>query len=134
MISSGLVSQGIDQYVDEFISKQSPKRLKMIQIFYQLTLDSNRMIMADILVVLCLIQLIIDKLYGLTALGVTGVLSGLSVSFIMPLAISEVAGSYLNRTVIFDPSILRTPGMMICGISVVVVIIAQLIMRKTARN
>ena len=90
--------------------------------------------MAGILVVLCLIQLIIDKLYGLTALGVTGVLSGLSVSFIMPLAISEVAGSYLNRIVIFDPSILRTPGMMICGISVVVVIIAQLIMRKTARN
>ena len=85
----------------------------MIQIFYQLTLDSNRMIMAGILVVICLIQLIIDKLYGLTALGVTGVLSGLSVSFIMPLAISEVAGSYLNRTVIFDPSILRTPGMMI---------------------
>jgi len=125
LISSGLVSQGIDQYVDEFISKQSPKKL---------TLDSNRMIMAGILVVLCLIQLIIDKLYGLTALGVTGVLSGLSVSFIMPLAISEVAGSYLNRTVIFDPSILRTPGMMICGISVVVVIIAQLIMRKTARN
>ena len=123
------VPQGIDQYVDEFISKQSPKRLKMIQIFYQLTLDSNRMIMAGILVVLCLIQLIIDKLYGLTALGVTGVLSGLSVSFIMPLAISEVAGSYLNRTVIFDPSILRTPGMMICGISVVVVIIAQLINR-----
>lgn len=132
LISSGLVSQGIDQYVDEFISKQSPKRLKMIQIFYQLTLDSNRMIMGIILVVLCLIQLIVDKLYGLTALGVTGVLSGLSVSFVMPLAISEVAGSYLNRTVIFDPSILRTPGMMICGISVVVAILAQLIMRKSS--
>ena len=70
----------------------------------------------------------------LTALGVTGVLSGLNVSYIMPLAISEGASSYLNRTVIFDPSILRTPGMMICGISVVVVIIAQLIMRKTARK
>ena len=74
------------------------------------------------------------KLYGLTALGVTGVLSGLCVSYIMPLAISEGASSYLNRTVIFDPSILRTPGMMICGISVVVVIIAQLIMGKTARK
>ena len=106
----------------------------MIQIFYQLTLDSNRMIMGVILVVLCLIQLIIDRLYGLTALGVTGVLSGLCVSFVMPLAISEGAGSYLNRTVIFDPSILRTPGMMICVISVVVVILAQLIMRKTARS
>lgn len=134
LISSGLVSQGIDQYVDDYISKQSPKRLKMIQIFYQLTLDSNRMIMGVILIVLCLIQLIVDKLYGLTALGVTGVLSGLCVSYIMPLAISEGASSYLNRTVIFDPSILRTPGMMICGISVVVVIIAQLIMRKTARK
>ena len=124
LISSGLVSQG----------KQSPKRLKMIQIFYQLTLDSNRMIMGVILIVLCLIQLIVDKLYGLTALGVTGVLSGLNVSYIMPLAISEGASSYLNRTVIFDPSILRTPGLMICGISVVVVIIAQLIIRKTARG
>ena len=134
LISSGLVSQGIDQYVDDYISKQSPKRLKMIQIFYQLTLDSNRMIMGVILIVLCLIQLIVDKLYGLTALGVTGVLSGLNVSYIMPLAISEGASSYLNRTVIFDPSILRTPGLMICGISVVVVIIAQLIIRKTARG
>ena len=132
LISSGLVSQGIDQYVDDYISKQSPKRLKMIQIFYQLTLDSNRMIMGVILIVLCLIQLIVDKLYGLTALGVTGVLSGLNVSYIMPLAISEGASSYLNRTVIFDPSILRTPGLMICGISVVVVIIAQLIIRNTA--
>ena len=134
LISSGLVSQGIDQYVDNYISQQSPKRLKMIQIFYQLTLDSNRMIMGVILIVLCLIQLIVDKLYGLTALGVTGVLSGLNVSYIMPLAISEGASSYLNRTVIFDPSILRTPGLMICGISVVVVIIAQLIIRKTARG
>ena len=120
--------------MDDYISQQSPKRLKMIQIFYQLTLDSNRMIMGVILIVLCLIQLIVDKLYGLTALGVTGVLSGLNVSYIMPLAISEGASSYLNRTVIFDPSILRTPGLIICGISVVVVIIAQLIMRKTARN
>ena len=129
LISPALISQGIDQYVDNYISQQSPKRLKMIQIFYKLTLDSNRMIMGAILVVLCLIQLIVDKLYGLTALGVTGLLSGLSVSFIMPLAISEGASSYLNRTVIFDPSILRTAGLMICGISVVVVIIAQLINR-----
>ena len=64
--------------------------------------------MAGILVVLCLIQLIIDKLYGLTALGVTGVLSGLSVSFIMPLAISEVAGSYLNMWYICCSSNNRT--------------------------
>ena len=75
LISSGLISQGIDQYVDNYISQQSPKRLKMIQIFYQLTLDSNRMIMGAILVVLCLIQLIVDYFYGLTVLGVTVLLS-----------------------------------------------------------
>lgn len=33
LISSGLISQGIDQYVDNYISQQSPKRLKMIQFF-----------------------------------------------------------------------------------------------------
>lgn len=134
LISSGLISQGIDQYVDEFISKQSPKRLKMIQIFYQLTLDSNRMIMGGILIVLCLIQIIVDKLYGLTVLGVTGVLSGLCVAFIMPIVISEGAGSYLNRTVTFDTTLLKTPGMILCGLSAVVIILSQIIMKKTARN
>ena len=34
LISSGLISQGIDQYVDNYISQQSPKKIEDDTIFF----------------------------------------------------------------------------------------------------
>lgn len=134
LISSGLVAQGIDQYVTEFINKQSPKKLKVIKVIYQLTLDQNRMIIGIIIVVLCLLELLLDKLKGLRSISLTGILSGLSVGFIMPVIISNGASSYLNRTIVFDHGILRTPGLMISGICLVIFILSQILIIKKNKS
>lgn len=134
LISSGLVAQGIDQYVTEFINKQSPKKLKVIKLIYALTLNSNRMIIGGILVVLCLLELVLDKLKGLRSISLTGVLSGISVGFMMPIMISKAAASYLNRTIVFDHAILRTPGLMISGICLVIFVLSQIFIIKKNKS
>lgn len=134
LISSGLVAEGINQYVTEFINKQSPRKLEIIRLIYKLTLNSTRIILIGILVVLSLIQLLFDKLKGLRALSITAILSGLSVAVLLPIVISNAASHYLERTVVFDISILNRPGMLICIIGIVGVLISQLFIYKKNKS
>lgn len=134
LISSGLVSQGINDYVTEFIQKQSPKKLRIIRIIYQLTLPSSQMIMIALILILIIIQLFLDKLKGLRNLSVTCLFAGLCVAFIQPALITKLGSSYLEHTIVFETSLLRTPGFIISGISLIAGIFSQGLLLKKQKS